>query len=104
MSTNLQKRVPAEASLDKTIPAAAGYFYIPLPSESGDINFVFERIPIVGWEIDSARRALPITTEFSTPTSGYGFAIQYPNGHVRVHDIYPRTHFDAWDAFVQAMH
>lgn len=104
MSTKLQIRSPAKPFLDKLIPATAGHFYIPLPSESGDVNFVFERFPIVGWEIDSTRQALPIITEFGTPTSDYGFAIQFPSGCVSVHDIYPQTQFADWEAFVQAMH
>ena len=93
-----------EATAPQIISAAPDCFYIPLPNENGDINFEFEKLPIVGWEIDSAGQALPITTEFGRPSSSDSFAIQFPGGHLRVHDIYPQTKFDNWEAFVKAMH
>ena len=73
-----------------------------LPTEAGDINFEFEQFSIVRWEIDSAGQALPVTTDFGRPSS-YGFAIQFPDGRLRVHDIYPQTKFDNWEAFASAM-
>ena len=91
-----------ETTQCRAIPASQDFFYIPLPTEAGDINFEFEQFSIVRWEIDSAGLALSVTTDFGRPSS-YGFAIQFPDGRLRVHDIYPQTKFDNWEAFVSAM-